>query len=110
MTAETKTRAFQALQARILSRSLELYEERTLLAELRRLRTKYRAGSAAVENPRAGDSHGDIAQALALAVWKLDEGGVGPGNRSSMEGRVLPGLNFGHPRGNRGGLYPGMPL
>jgi hypothetical protein len=38
--------------------------------ELRRLRTRYLAGHAAVVNPRVGGSHGDMAQALALAVME----------------------------------------
>jgi hypothetical protein len=45
MSATTKTEAFAALRARLNEGSLELYEEPTLLAELRRLRTKYRAGT-----------------------------------------------------------------
>ncbi len=56
---------------------LELYEEPDLVAELRRLRTRYAAGRASVENPRVGGSHGDIAQALALAVYELDRHGGG---------------------------------
>jgi hypothetical protein len=68
MTASSKTAVFAELRARLYSNGLELYDHRELLAELRRLRTRYSAGSAAVVNPRIGGSHGDIAQALALAV------------------------------------------
>jgi hypothetical protein len=69
MTAQSKTDAFSEVRARLAADELELYGEPNLLAELRRLRTRYTAGRAAVVNPRAGDSHGDQAQALALAVW-----------------------------------------
>ena len=48
-----------------------------LLAELARLRTRYRAGSSSVEVPRVGDSHGDVALAVAAAVYQLDRFGVG---------------------------------
>jgi hypothetical protein len=40
-----------------------------LLEELRRLRTKYTAGSSSVVNP--GSSHGDLVQALAIAVYAM---------------------------------------
>jgi hypothetical protein len=69
MTEASKSAAYSELRARLNAEELELYEEPTLLAELRRLRTRYLAGRAAVVNPRSGDSHGDVAQALALAVW-----------------------------------------
>jgi hypothetical protein len=51
---------------------LELYRAPGLEAELRRLRSRYTAGQASVVNPRVGGSHGDIAQALALAVHSQD--------------------------------------
>jgi hypothetical protein len=68
MTATTKTAIFTDLRARLYVGELELYDDTQLLLELRRLRTKYSAGSASVVNPRVGGSHGDLAQALALAV------------------------------------------
>jgi phage terminase large subunit-like protein len=70
MTAGSKTAAFGELRARLYAGSLELYEHPQLLAELRRLRSKYTAGSSTVVNPRVGGSHGDMAQALALACWE----------------------------------------
>jgi hypothetical protein len=70
MTAGSKTAAFGELRARLYSGGLELYEQPQLLAELRRLRSKYTAGSSTVVNPRVGGSHGDMAQALALACWE----------------------------------------
>jgi hypothetical protein len=76
--------------------SLELYGEPTLLAELRRLRTKYRAGHAAVVNPRVGGSHGDLAQALALAVWRYGPLTVAsPNTRPDRRGVLSPGLRRG---------------
>ncbi len=70
MTAQSKTAAFSELRARLNGGQLELYPEPTLVAELRRLRSRFTAGQAAVVNPRVGDSHGDLAQALALATWE----------------------------------------
>jgi hypothetical protein len=70
MTASSKTAAFSELRARLNAGELELYEEPVLLAELRRLRTRYTAGQAGVVNPRSGESHGDEAQSVALAVWE----------------------------------------
>src|SRR5205807_6198330 len=46
-----------------------------LVAELRRLRTKYTAGSSSVVTPRAGGDHCDQAVALALAVHEHDRHG-----------------------------------
>jgi phage terminase large subunit-like protein len=68
MDARSKTGVFQELRARLNMRSLSLYEHPALLQELRRLRSRYSAGSASVVNPRVGGSHGDIACALAMAV------------------------------------------
>lgn len=68
MTASSKTEVFLELRARLNTGELELYPEEQLLGELRRLRTRYTAGSSSVVNPRVGGSHGDMAQALALAV------------------------------------------
>jgi hypothetical protein len=64
-----------------------LYEQPSLTAELRRLRTRYAAGQAAVVNPRVGSSHGDQAQALALAVWEL-RGAQRPVRISVPRGRL----------------------
>jgi hypothetical protein len=70
MTAHTKTAIYQELRARLTASDLELYPEPQLLAELRRIRTRYGPGRAQVEIPRLGGSHGDLAQALALAVYE----------------------------------------
>jgi hypothetical protein len=78
MTAPSKTAAFAELRARLLGGTLDLYDQPDLLAELRRLRSRFAAGQASVVNPRVGASHGDLAQALALAVHEHDRGRVGP--------------------------------
>lgn len=87
MTAATKTAIFAELRARLYAGDLEVYRHPPLVAELRRLRTKFTAGQAAVVNPRVGRSHGDIAQALALATFELRRGG-GAGRRKSRSGGV----------------------
>lgn len=84
MTATSKSEVFAALRAKLNTGTLDLYENSDLLAELRRLRTKFSAGSASVVNPRVGGSHGDLAQALALAVAEIAKGG----------GVFTPGANF----------------
>ena len=46
---------------------------------MRRLRISYRGAHPTVENPRHGDSHGDVAAALAMAVFHIsseDSGGA----------------------------------
>ena len=71
MSAQSKTAIFAELRGRLYDGSLELCEQPDLIGELRRLRTRFTAGQAAVVNPRVGGSHGDQAQALALAVYEL---------------------------------------
>jgi hypothetical protein len=78
-TPSTKTEAFSALRARVHTRRIVLYDDGQLVPELLRLRTKYRAGSAAVETTRVGDSHCDEAVALAAAVYAHDRDGVSRG-------------------------------
>lgn len=77
MNAQSKTAAFSELRAKLNAGGLQLYEQPELLAELRRLRSKFTAGQAAVVNPRVGGSHGDLAQALALAVSQHARSGGG---------------------------------
>ena len=96
MTATSKTNIFGELRARLYERTLELPNHPGLLGELRRLQTRFRAGSAAVTNPRVGGSHGDMAQALALAVFEFSRGGG-----ASVQSR-LP--RFGEPVIQGGGL------
>jgi hypothetical protein len=76
MSATTKTDVFGELRARLYDRSLGLPNYPPLVAEVRRLQTRFRSGSAGVVNPRVGSSHGDMVQALALAVFehRLDSG------------------------------------
>jgi len=75
-SAASKSAAFSEVRARLTNRSLVLYDEPLLIAELKRLRAQYRAGSASVISPRTGGSHGDRAAALALAVNALRGGGA----------------------------------
>lgn len=76
-TATTRTEAFQTLRARIATERIELTADEQTIAELLRIRTRFRSGSSQVEVPRVGDSHGDRAIALAAAVHALDRHGVG---------------------------------
>jgi len=94
MTASSKTAIFSELRARLYDGSLELYEHPDLLAELRRLRTRFTAGAAAVVNPRVGRSHGDLAQACALGVWQQARYATAP---------YVP-----HNRRRRPGEFPGI--
>jgi hypothetical protein len=71
MSATSKTAIFSELRACLYDGRLVLPDHPELIGELRRLRTKFSAGSAAIVNPRVGGSHGDMAQALALAVFEL---------------------------------------
>lgn len=80
MGASSKTAAFAELRARLYTNELELYDQPGLVAELKRLRSRYTAGAASVVNPRVGGSHGDMAQALALAVYEHDRWGIARGS------------------------------
>jgi len=76
MSATSKTLIFQELRARLYDGSLPLPDDPPLVAEARRLRTRFTIGSAAVTNPRVGSSHGDRVQALALAVYEHRRGAM----------------------------------
>lgn len=95
MSAATKTAAFAELRARLYDGTLELYHEPALMAELRRLRSKFTAGTAAVVNPRVGGSHGDMAQALALAVQAHAQLGPVTGRLPGGPGRTVLGNLMG---------------
>jgi hypothetical protein len=56
------------------------------MAELRRLRARHAAGQSSLVNPRVGGSHGDLAQALALAVLAHGTASVGSPGTASIEG------------------------
>jgi len=70
-----KGRMYRELAMRVRLGQIELPDFPLLIAELRRLRVSYRGTSPSVENPRVGDSHGDVGEALARAVFHLAEGG-----------------------------------
>ncbi len=103
MTATSKTAIFSELRARLYDRSLVLPDNPALVAELQRLQTRFSVGSAAVTNPRLGGSHGDQAQALALAVWEIRHGSqvrvtsYRPDEPDDLEIR-LGGLTFTGPK------------
>jgi hypothetical protein len=71
MTADTKSQIYASLREKLYSGELILPDNPLLIGELRRLRTRYAAGKATVDNPRVGGSHGDQAQALALACHEV---------------------------------------
>jgi hypothetical protein len=71
MTATSKTAIYSELRSRLYNGSLAVPDNPDLVAELRRLRTRFAAGSSSVVIPRAGGSHGDMAQALALATYAM---------------------------------------
>jgi len=87
MSAQTKTAIFSQLRARLYDGTLRVPAIPDLVAELRRLRTRFAAGSASVITPRAGGSHCDQAQALALAVYALRTSGGGEGRKGRGGGR-----------------------
>jgi hypothetical protein len=72
MTAPMKDAAFGFLRGRLNEGSLELHPHPGLLRELRSVSTRYTAGRSSVVLPRVGGSHGDLAQALAIAVLEHD--------------------------------------
>lgn len=96
MTAASKTAAFAELRAKLYARQLELYDNPDLIAELRRLRSRYTAGSAGVVNPRVGGSHGDIAQALALAVFRASQLGSSEPAGAPLRGSGVASARPGH--------------
>ena len=115
MTATTKTEAFGELRARLYSRELELYDEPTLLGELRRLRTRFSAGSASVVNPRVGGSHGDLAQSLAVAVFEAGQAAGVSGRDAVSVGGSRDLVDAFGPSGwdtaaGTAGIRPGMKL
>lgn len=75
-----KGRMYRELAMRVRLGQIELPDHELLIAELRRLRVNYRGTSPSIENPRVGDSHGDVSEALARAVFQLsgDAGGSLP--------------------------------
>jgi phage terminase large subunit-like protein len=100
-SAASKTAAFAELRTKLYNGTLELYEHPSLVAELRRLRTRFTVGQAAVENPRVGGSHGDLAQAVALAVDHVARTGTGEVSNT----RRLLGSNGGRERQDERPLY-----
>jgi hypothetical protein len=75
-TSASRTEAMQTLRARIGTERIELAKDEQLVAELCRVVSRFRGGAPVVEVPRVGDSHGDLALALAAGVFELDRFGV----------------------------------
>lgn len=97
MTGPSKTAIYRELRAQLYTAGLELYDDAGLLTELRRLKTNFTAGSANVVNPRVGRSHGDKAQALALAVAESVRLGRGFAEKLAPLGENVPGIARGVP-------------
>ena len=97
MTAVSKSETFAALRARVNDGSIELPDHPDLLAELRRLRTRYSAGHASVVSPRVSGSHGDLAQSVAIAVAEHDRYGRAGSTEGASVGfersAIRPGRN-----------------
>lgn len=81
MGVGSKTAIYSSLKAKLYAGELELYRHETLLKELSRIEAVYSAGSARIQIPRIGSSHGDCAQALAMAVYEQAQRGYGGGRR-----------------------------
>ncbi len=69
LTAQSKTLVFAELRARIHAGTIELPDDADLLADLRGLRSQFRAGASGVVTPRTARGHSDLAVAACLACW-----------------------------------------
>lgn len=105
-TAASKTAAFAEVRALLYRDDLEIYGREpggpALVAELRRLRTRFTVGQSAVYSPRVGGSHGDLASALSLVAFDQRHARGGAGGRARAG--VAPGhglLDFDGGRGRR---------
>lgn len=87
-TASTQTDAFRAVRARVYAATVTFPDDQQLVSELCRIRSKLRSGSSQVELPRSGESHCDLAVAVASAVYELDRHGSSQGSTSVARGRV----------------------
>jgi hypothetical protein len=66
---------FKELARRVRSATVSFPDHPILIGELRRLRVRYGGQHVQIENPRSGGGHGDVANALALAVARADSAG-----------------------------------
>ena len=91
--AASKTAAMRSLRALVNTARIELPDDPVLIGELGRVRTK--VGRDEVETPRTGDSHCDLALAVAAVVLEHERHGVGEPVRvtsiSSRYGGSPPG-------------------
>lgn len=76
LSSGSKLDVFTNLKARVVARTLELYEHSLLVMELKRVRAKQTAAGRAIETPSLGGTHCDTSIALALAVGYIDRGGA----------------------------------
>jgi hypothetical protein len=83
-TGPSRTEAFAAVRARVNTGRIEFPDDPQLLTELSRIRTKYRSGGSAVEIPKTGDSHQDLAVAVAAGVAEMERTGSGRGEGASV--------------------------
>ena len=75
-TASTRSEAFQSLRLRVSTERISIPDDEQLVAEMLRVRTRFRAGASVIELPRVGDSHCDVVTALAAGVRQLDNRGA----------------------------------
>jgi hypothetical protein len=87
MTGSSKPRVYSALKSKLYAGELELYRHQPLLNELGRIEAHYVFGAVSIRIPRLGSSHGDLAQAVSLAVSQKGEP-RGPARVSVPRGRI----------------------
>jgi hypothetical protein len=104
-TAASKTAAYAEVRALLYRDDLEVYGREpggpALVAELRRLRTRFTVGQAAVYSPRVGGSHGDLASALSLVAF--DQRRARGGSAVRQKGGDTPWATAGALRIDTGG-------
>ena len=75
LTSPIQTAAFTSLRARLVDGSLRCWRHPELIEDLRRVRAR---DNETIQLPRYGDSHCDLAAALALGCYELRESGAPP--------------------------------
>jgi hypothetical protein len=102
--AASKDAGYRETRDRLYSGDLDVPADGPLLADLRRLRTRFTAtGSSSVVNPRIKGGHGDRCSALVLAVERqVEHGAVGvPAGKPSGGAAMVnsdPGVGLGTAR------------
>jgi hypothetical protein len=104
MSATSKTAIFGALKSRLYSGGLELYGHAELLSELGRVEAHYGTGGGTIRLPRTGNSHCDMAMAVAMAVAEFAGVSRGPDvwakheHDPGMVGRSVLSMDLGSGR------------